>query len=59
MKYKIGEIIREGGPKGPISIIKNYKNGIYTVKSLEDNATGYLTEEYIYKYKKYEQLTLI
>lgn len=58
MKFKIGELVREGGSKGPISRITNYKNGIYEVKSLSGNATGYLEECDLIKYKQYEQLKL-
>ena len=57
MRYKIGDFVREGGPLGPVSQIVGVLGDCYVLKS-EFGATGYLEEEYLKPFKRYEQLSL-
>ena len=58
MRFKIGEIVREGGINGPLSRIIAYSKGVYTVVGLSGKSQGWISEDMLYKYKNYEQLEL-
>lgn len=58
MKYRIGQLVREGGPAGPISRIIGYENGKYHLELDNGNAHGWLEEEYLRPYRPYEQISL-
>lgn len=58
MKYKIGDLVREGGPFGPVSRVIGYENGKYHLVADNGNAHGWLEEEYLKPFKSYEQLCL-
>lgn len=58
MKFRIGDLVREGGPYGPISRVVDYKDGKYYLESLNGNAHGLLEEEYLKPFQRYEQISL-
>lgn len=58
-KFKIGDLVREGGPCGPISRVIDIRAFIYIVQSLDGMSTGWMYASDLYPYKeRYEQLTL-
>lgn len=57
-KLRVGMIVREGGLLGPLSKIVGFDGEKYHLVSLEGQCEGWLTDEYLYPVRSFEQLTL-